>query len=193
MSTTPTHRRTITLESFDGEGEVTICATLTDERPWADGEELTQSVHDMTLTVVVDRRRGIIDRATADMRRFPHLECPSIEPAVRSLAGISVSRGYNKAVAEVLGRQRGCTHLEFLARAVGPMVIQAMASTAARQAGPTGIGNVVRDDIGGWLTNTCHLWAAGGIGAAKLAEGWRPGSDAYPAPLLVDIRRREPR
>jgi hypothetical protein len=144
----------------------------------------------MTVTVTVDQR-GVIRDATAAMNRFPHAECSSIEPAVRSLAGISVTRGYNKAVAEVLGRQRGCTHLEFLARAIGPMVIQAWASRAARLNGPAGIGEVVRDDAVGWLANSCHLWASGGVGAAKIAEGWRPGHDSYPAPTVVDIRRRE--
>jgi hypothetical protein len=42
-----------------------------------------------------------------------------------------------------------------------------------------------------WLTNTCHLWAEGGIGLEKVAIGWRPGNDEYPAPSLVEIKRRQ--
>ncbi len=41
-----------------------------------------------------------------------------------------------------------------------------------------------------WLTNTCHLWAEGGIGQQKVAAGWRPAKETYPAPALVEIRRR---
>jgi hypothetical protein len=41
-----------------------------------------------------------------------------------------------------------------------------------------------------WLTNTCHVWAEGGIGEQLMALGWRPGPDEFPAPSLVELRRR---
>ena len=34
-----------------------------------------------------------------------------------------------------------------------------------------------------WLTNTCHLWAEGGIGQQKVAAGWRPAKDDLPGPV----------
>jgi hypothetical protein len=43
----------------------------------------------------------------------------------------------------------------------------------------------------GWLTNTCHIWAENGVGPQKVATGWRPGIAEYPAPSLVEIRRRQ--
>ena len=43
----------------------------------------------------------------------------------------------------------------------------------------------------GWLTNTCHIWAEDGVGPQKVATGWRPGIAEYPAPSLVEIRRRQ--
>jgi hypothetical protein len=124
------------------------------------------------------------------MGAFPHAECPSIEGAFRDLIGLSVSRGYTSAVQERFGRQRGCAHVEFLARALGPVVIQAMTSSMARQAEdggerPGGEGGMP------WLTNTCHVWAEGGPGLAKVEAGWRPGHSEYPAPAVVEIRRRQ--
>jgi hypothetical protein len=124
------------------------------------------------------------------MRTFPHAECPTIEPSFSDLVGLSVSRGYSSAVQERFGRQRGCSHLEFLARALGPIVIQAVTSSAARRI-EVGDGEPTIGEGGlPWLTNTCHLWAEDGIGMQKVAAGWRPGTAEYPAPSLVEIRSR---
>ena len=73
----------------------------------------------------------IVD-AVADMKTFPHAECTEIEPNFRDLIGLSVGRGYSSAVQERFGRQRGCSHLEFLARAIGPVVVQGITSSAKR-------------------------------------------------------------
>lgn len=186
----PTHRRTIIIESFDDEESFDITATLQDERPWADNDALVSDIHRMSLTMKIDRASFVVTDVTASMDRTPHMECNAIEPAFRSLIGVSVTRGFNKAVSERVGRQRGCTHLDFLARAIGPAVIQTMASSSSRRAGLAGIGRTVSQDTGGWLRNTCHLWAEGGIGLTKIDEGWRPGVDGYPATTLVEMRRR---
>ncbi len=63
----------------------------------------------------------IVD-AAADMQTYPHAECTDIEPSFHDLVGLSVARGYSNAVQQRFGRQRGCSHLEFLARAIGPVV-----------------------------------------------------------------------
>jgi len=188
--TIPTHRRTIVIESWDDDESFEITATLQDERPWADSATMVADVHRMSLTMTIDRASFVVTDVNAQMDRTPHVECTAIEPAFRSLIGVSVTRGFNKAVSERVGRQRGCTHLDFLARAIGPAVIQTMASASSRRAGLAGIGRTVSQDSGGWLRNTCHLWADGGIGLTKIAEGWRPGVDGYPAVSLVEMRRR---
>lgn len=186
----PTHRRTIVIESFDSDESFEIVASLQDERPWADGENLVSDVHRMSLRMLIDRATLTVTDVNASMERTPHAECTAIEPAFRSLIGVSVTRGFNKEVSERVGRQRGCTHLDFLAKAIGPAVIQTMASASSRRAGLAGIGRTVSQDTGGWLRNTCHLWGEGGIGLTKISEGWRPGVDGYPARSLVEMRRR---
>ena len=186
----PTHRRTIVIESFDSDESFVVSASLQDERPWANDDGLVSDVHRMTLSMTIDRAALVVTDVSATMDRTPHVECTAIEPAFRSLIGVSVTRGFNKEVSERVGRQRGCTHLDFLAKAIGPAVIQTMASASSRRAGLAGIGRTVSQDTGGWLRNTCHLWAEGGIGLTKIAEGWRPGVDGYPARSLVEMRSR---
>ncbi len=183
-----THRRTITIESFDVEGGFEIRGTLVDERPWADGNDVVHTLHSMGLTLRIDRATLTVVDARAEMTSFPHEECRTIEPAFRELIGVSITRGYNKAVQEKLGRQLGCSHLEFLARAIGPAAIQTMASSASRR-GEQFVSNDDGPSPSTWLTNTCHLWAEGGIGAEKMKLGWRPGKVRYPTPTLVELRR----
>ncbi len=185
----PTHRRTITIESYDVDEGYEIHASLRDERPWAEGTDTVHTLHSMGLIVTIDRQSLLITDARAKMLDYPHDECTSIEPAFRALVGLSITRGYTRAVQDRLGRQRGCSHLEFLARAIGPAAIQTMASSASRRG-----ANPVSNEggrFGAWLTNTCHIWAQGGVGAEKISEGWRPGLTRYPTPSLVELRRRK--
>ena len=75
-----------------------------------------RDVHRMELGIVVRCADLVIVDAEATMGHFPHPECPSIEDSFSELIGLSVARGYTRAVQDRFGRERGCSHLEFLAR-----------------------------------------------------------------------------
>jgi hypothetical protein len=168
-----------------------VVGTLHDERPWAEGGYSPRHLHAMELGIVVRRADLTIVDAQADMQTFPHAECTAIEPHFRELIGLSVGRGYTSAVQERFGRERGCSHLEFLARALGPTVIQATTSTAAWQTVRSGVSPSASGEGGlSFLTNTCHVWTPDGPGAQKVALGWRPGRLGYPAPSAAEVRRR---
>jgi Protein of unknown function (DUF2889) len=187
----PLLRRSIEMEVFERDGHQVVIGTLHDQRPWASGEFGPGDVHRMELGIVVRLSDLVIVDAAATMTHFPHAECPAIEDSFSGLVGLSVSRGYTSAVQERFGRQRGCSHLEFLARALGPVVIQALTAAGARRI-EEGVAQEPLGESGlSWLTNTCHIWADEGIGSEKLAAGWRPLKGEYPAPALVEIRRRQ--
>jgi hypothetical protein len=183
---------------FERDGHHVVVGTLHDQRPWASGAIGPRDLHHMELGIVVRRADLVIVDAEATMGTFPHAECPSIEGAFRDLVGLSVSRDYTSAVQARFGRARGCSHIEFLARALGPVVIQAITSSAAWRVelgdGEESIGESDESTGQGglsWVANTCHIWADDGIGRQKLATGWRPGRAEYPAPSVVEIRRRQ--
>ena len=184
------HRRTLGMDVFLRGDYFCVVGTLHDQRPWVGGALGPRDLHVMELRVVVRRADLCIVDAAADMKSFPHAECTTIEPSFRDLMGLSVARGYTKAVQERFGRQRGCSHLEFLARALGPVVVQSVTSSVAWRVekgdgqDPAGEGRL------DFLTNTCHVWAEDGPGLQKLALGWRPGRLEYPAPALDEVRRR---
>jgi hypothetical protein len=187
----PVHRRTIEFEAFDEGDTLAVTGRLRDERPWAADTDRVEHVHDMDLHVSIRKDDLTITAANAVMERFPHSECPSITDAFGDLVGLCISRGYTRAVQERFGGPKGCTHLEQLARTIGPVVIQAMTSTRARDrdwqhldAAPT-----ARPTL--FPRNTCHIWAEGGVAEQKLDAGWRPGQRAeYPAPPVAVILRR---
>jgi len=185
----PLLRRTIEMQVFARDGHHVVIGTLHDERPWASGRAGPRDVHQMELGIVVRCTDLVIVDAAASMGHYPHPECTGIEPSFSELIGLSVGRGYTRAVQDRFGRERGCSHLEFLARALGPVVIQAVTAAGARQMEDGKAGTLAGGGLE-WLTNTCHIWAEDGIGPQKLAAGWRAGLGEYPAPSLVEIRRR---
>jgi hypothetical protein len=178
------------MEVFLRDDFFAVVGTLHDERPWAGGSFGPRDLHVMELGVVIRRADLCIVDAAADMKTFPHAECTDIEPSFRDLIGVSVARGYTNAVQERFGRERGCSHLEFLARALGPVVVQSVTSSAAWRVEKGDGQYPTRDGDLTFLTNTCHVWAQDGPGLQKLAVGWQPGKLEYPAPSLIEVRRR---
>ena len=179
------------MDVFERGDHFCVIGTLRDERPWAGEGFVPRLLHEMELAIAVRLADLVIIDAVADMRAFPHAECTDIEPKFHDLVGLSVSRGYTNAVQERFGRQRGCSHLEFLARALGPVVVQGLTSVGAHRA-QRGVGEhpMAESGFGAFLANTCHIWAEDGPGPQKIAIGWRPGMTAYPAPSLDEIRRQ---
>ncbi|HEY1828919.1 MAG TPA: DUF2889 domain-containing protein [Acidimicrobiales bacterium] len=186
----PVHRRTIEMEAYERDDYHVVIGTLRDVRPWASGQLGPSELHRMELAILVRRADLTIVDAAADMATFPHAECTEIEPAFTDLIGVSVARGYTSVVQEKFGRQRGCSHLEFLARALGPVVMQSVTSSAAMRV-EFGDGEYpAREGALGWLTNTCHVWREDGPGPRKVEVGWRPGVLEYPAPSVAEVTRR---
>ncbi len=167
-----------------------VVGTLHDQRPWAGGTYGPRDLHFMELGLVVRRADMTIVDAAADMTTYPHAECTDIQASFRDLVGLSVARGYTSAVQKRFGRQRGCSHLEFLARAMGPVVVQGITSSAAWEVEKGQGAHPMREGGFAFLTDTCHVWTEGGPGAQKIALGWRPGQLGYPAPSAAEVGRR---
>jgi len=185
------HRRVIEFDAYDEGDAVSITGRLRDERPWARGTDKVEHVHDMDLSLTIRKDDLTITEATATMTLFPHTECPSITDAFGDLVGLSVSRGYTRAVQDRFGGVRGCTHLEQLARTVGPVVIQAVTSARARDRDWQNLDVAPSDRPTLFQRNTCHIWADGGVAEQKLEAGWRPGErSGYPAPPVQVFLRR---
>jgi hypothetical protein len=188
----PIHRRSIDYEAFDLGDELGVVGRLRDIRPWADGDDSVSTVHDMELHVMVRIADMSITEASAVMHTFPHTECPGIVSAFAGLVGLSISRGYTREVQARFGGPRGCTHLEQLARSLGPLVIQAVTSRRARAVSRGEAADLLSGPDSPWARNSCHIWAEGGIADQKLAAGWHPGTGPYPSPPLEAFTQPRP-
>ena len=184
----PLHRRAVQYEAFDGGDTLLVVGTLRDTRPWAEDGRSIVTVHDMELRVTVGIADLTITEASAEMRTFPHVECPGITEAFAGLAGLSVTKGYTREVQRRFGGPRGCTHLEQLARSLGPVVVQAVTSRRARAVATGDAVDLLSEDGSPWARDSCHIWAEDGVADQKLAAGWRPGIGPYPAPAVVTFR-----
>ncbi|MGE3329149.1 MAG: DUF2889 domain-containing protein, partial [Acidimicrobiia bacterium] len=185
----PIHRRTIVMEAFEEGDEIRVECRLTDERPHMTINDGT--LHDVALTVTVQSATNLITSARAAMSSFPHAECRSIEDHFSQLEGVSVGRGYLRAVQERFAGPNGCSHLDQLARDLGPMVMQAMTAHKFHDNERAGVSMADKWSPK-WLRNTCHIWADEGPGIAKARIGWRPGllGSEFPNPPVEEIKRR---
>ena len=182
----PIHRRSIDIEAFDAPNHLELICYFRDERPWAVGTP-QHVLHEMELEIDVRKEDLVITRAEARMMQFPHVECPDITPKFGELVGVSIARGYNRAVQQRFIGVAGCSHLEFMARALGPAVVQATQSARSHaRLSSTGPREVV---VSQFMRNTCHVWSDSGPAMEKIEAGWQPGLVGVPVPTAVEIRR----
>ncbi len=187
---TPLHHRSIEFDAFAAPDNLRVVGRLRDRRPWAEGTGGVALVHDIELRVDVRIADLVITAAEADLRTYPHSECPAIAPAFAGLVGLSVTRGFTREVQQRFAGPRGCTHLDQLARSLGPVVIQAVTSARARAVARGELEDLISGRSTPWARDSCHIWAEGGVAEQKLEAGWHPGVGPYPSLPLDEIRTK---
>ncbi len=83
------------------------------------------TVHEMNLTIRVEKETLTIVGAEAEMVRVPQPFCRDVQGREAKLMGIKIGAGTRRAVQEAVGDSHGCTHLAELALDVVRAVIQA--------------------------------------------------------------------
>jgi hypothetical protein len=158
---TPLHVRTIRVEAVeDGGDSLLVTGTLVDERPrggekWF-GVDGPRIIHQMRLGLRVRHPDLVITEVTGGMEAHPYRVCPEALPPLQQLVGVSVARGFTRAVNERLGRERGCAHLTALIHAMAPVVKQA-AGVAFQP-----VDGIPADEQGLWVIDTCQAWRDNG-------------------------------
>ena len=163
------HTRTIQCEGyerddglFDIEARIVDTKTYEAEEPFRGRRPAGAPVHDMQLRLTLDK--GMTVRAIeVTTNHAPYDVCPSVAPGYQALIGAKVGGGWRKAVAEAVGRTKGCTHITELLMPAATVAFQTMASwkpqaeagAAAAQAKPMFIDG-------------CKAWAADGPVVQKM-------------------------
>ena len=144
----------------------------------------------MVVDLVVDFPSLVITSAQAVLETHPHAECPRIEDHYRSLAGLSISRGFTHKVRELFGGPRGCTHTTALLQAMAPVAVQSIWSMRATDESPVDPPRPMtpedRMERLRFNINTCHVWAEEGEQVARVLRG-----DEVTPPMWAERRMRE--
>jgi len=133
VTRTPLHTRSLQVQVFErSDGLFDVEATLRDVKAidmrLATGlRPAGQPIHDMGLTLVVDRALNIVS-ATSATTAMPYPgTCESHGDAYAQLQGLNLLNGFRAALKARLAGTRGCTHLTELASVLPTAVIQAFA------------------------------------------------------------------
>lgn len=186
----PVHVRTLTMEAHRaGETLLEVTGRLVDQRPQGPGIGWFGAVdgsiiHDMRVTLGVRHPDLVITALTADMASHPYSLCPDALEPLQQLVGLSIARGFTRAVNERFGRQLGCAHLTALIQAMAPVVRQAV-GPAFRE-----YEEIPKSGEDTWFVNTCQAWKEGGLLHQRLAAGDLAGLKALSARASAETRDR---
>jgi hypothetical protein len=163
----PLHTRSIVCRSFHrDDGLIDIDARFIDTRPFAYDSEFRgacppgSALHHMQLRLTLDRERRIQALASA-MPGTPYGGCAEVNGNFQRLVGLSVGRGFRKALQATLGGTQGCTHMRALLEAMAAAAVQAFASNAhaPRRAGQAEPARIWKLDA---LIDTCWSYRSDG-------------------------------
>ena len=155
------HTRTITCEGYEREdGRVDIDGWLTDIKTYdvpnqdRNGIPAGVPIHGMGLRMTISRDL-IIQDIVAVQDYTPFALCPAITPAFKQLVGISLGKGFNRAVREKMGGIKGCVHLVDLLGPMATVAYQTLDEPLYRAAQAAG-GQP-------HFINACHAWREDGV------------------------------
>jgi len=186
----PVHVRTLTMEAHRaGAALLEVSGRLVDRRPQGPGIGWFGAVngsiiHDMSVTLGVRHPDLVITAVTAAMASHPYSLCPDALEPLQQLVGLSIARGFTRAVNERFGRQLGCAHLTALIQAMAPVVRQAV-GPAFRE-----YEEIPKSAADTWFVNTCQAWKDGGLLHQRLAAGDLAGLKALSARASAETRDR---
>ena len=188
------HDREYRVESFLlDDGNLLIQGALRDQKPpglFVPGDLEPLTMHHMQVALEISLPDRVIVAVHTDFEAYPHAGCPSIIEHYDQLVGLSIARGFTHRIRELFGGPRGCSHTTALLQAMAPIAMQSSKSIESIEAERRGEPNpiVVRPPGVGenweYLTDTCHVWAEGGVRHAEIERG---GVQTIP----VDVRLRE--
>lgn len=87
-----------------------------------------EAVHDMWVRVTIDHKMNVLD-AQACTDAMPYAgSCDGIHPTYSQLIGLNLFHGFRKAVKDLFGATRGCSHITELVMFLPTAALQTFAS-----------------------------------------------------------------
>ena len=169
------HTRSIVCRSFRREdGLVDVDGRFIDTRPyaydspWRGRCQPGSALHNMQLRLTINRERQIVALESA-MPATPYEGCAEVNPNFQALVGLSMARGFRKALREKLDGVAGCTHVLALLDAMAAAAMQSFASIANAPRLP-GQPEPVRVFSLAALVNSCYSYREDGPVMQRMRE-----------------------
>ena len=128
------HHRQIEMRGYQREdGLYEIDGRVTDRKTYDFQPEGGQAfkkgepLHDMWVRLVVDAELNVRD-VIAVTDSHPYRQCPEASAALKSLVGLSIMKGWAKAVNERLGGEKSCSHQKELLIPLASAAFQTLTS-----------------------------------------------------------------
>ncbi len=156
------HHRSVDMRFYrrsDGLFEVEGCLIDTKTHPFrrllapAD-DPPGHRLHDITVRLVLDAGLQVV-AAEATMASTPFDICPRAASALQAVVGLSIGKGWNRRVRELLGGVKSCTHIVEL---LGPMATTALQGIAPLRSVTT--DDPEQDARRRFRVDSCHTFAA---------------------------------
>lgn len=112
-------------------------------------------LHEMKIRITIDRDM-VIRKAEAATLKAPFEQCGVPPQSFSALEGVSLNKGWRKAVEERMGGVAGCTHLRELLGSIATMAYQTIASS------PEFIAQMDSGEVEPYFIDSCYTYAADG-------------------------------
>jgi len=161
------HTRNIHLATYPHEGfRVLVQGILKDERliPVFDVTGKARApgtVHHMVVTLLIDPDPLTIVQAEAEMLTIPMDECPATLDRVAQLVGVQIKAGFSNQIRQIMGGNRGCTHLCNLVTAMGQEIFHGWLTQKRSQKAPLPV-SLENIEEKSYLIDSCRIWKKDG-------------------------------
>jgi len=126
-----------------------------------------EPVHDMRVRLTIDRKLNVLAAEAVTDRRPYEGHCEAITPDYHKLVGTNLGKGFRKALQDLVGNVRGCTHLNEMLGQFPTAAIQTMAGEQRDT-----------DDTHGkpFQLDRCHALDTHGEGVRRYYPRWYRGA-----------------
>ncbi len=125
-------------------------------------------LHNMKVTMRVNGNALTISDMHVDVKHYPREECIDANKNIQNLNGLSITRGFTKAVKDILGGTKGCTHVVNCILAMAPAAVQGYWAYKAQKPVTKEFAN--QGSMSHYLIDTCYVWRKDGPMIKRLSE-----------------------
>lgn len=164
------HTRTVRLDGYrrtdglwDIEGHLTDVKSYGFDTEQRGRVEPGDPIHDLWIRVTIDDRFTIHTVETATVKA-PFTTCGGILPNFQRLVGLTIGRGWTRAVKERVGGTEGCTHLAEIMGPIATTAFQTIYPVLAREKAERAKadGREVKQKGRPPLLDMCHMFSSDG-------------------------------